>query len=132
MIDYDYYKNTYNGSLSKEDFPRYELEAVSFLMYYTTNRIEGSLNGQHRGQVMLTTCKVIDLYYERDKALKDIEQGLSTSRKGIASESVTDHTVSFKQVSEDAITKLDESFNKRIISTARQGLLWTGLLYRGI
>lgn len=133
ILDFDYYTKKYHGILVDEvSFPRFELQASQFIRYYTQHRVMSAIDGRFSDDIKITVCKVIELYYELDKAKNDLKKGYEISRKGIASETVPDHSISFKQISEDELLKLESTYEKRIISAIRQGLMWTGLLYRGL
>lgn len=119
------------GYSSLNDFNVLERKARRFLDYYTTNRVKNALN-DYEEEIKECMAELIVNENKRELALNDLEQGLTVSRKGIKSESVTDHSVTFEGMDENAHTELDSTFDKRNAQIARRYLAWTGLLYRGL
>ena len=114
------------------EFDRYSKEAQQFLRYYTQKRTDIAIVGDYSDDIKQLMCLLVEVFKSRRTALNALEQGLDLSRKGIASESVTDHSVSFSQKSESSKQETDDQFKKEAIALIREHLLWTGLLYRGL
>lgn len=114
-----------------DNFEILERRARRFLDYYTANRIESALS-DYEEEIKECMATIIENEYKRDLALKELEQGLSVSRKGIKSESVTDHSVTFESKTETATEDLEKYFDTANVRIARRHLQWTGLLYRGL
>lgn len=130
-LTHEEYKELGFSKVSESEFSKLEIEARSLIRYRTMNRSDHNLD-THKQEISECMCLLVDNLKERDKALNELEQGISISRKGIASESVTDHSFSFSKVSEQEVDNTKTSFDKENINIIRRCLMWTGLLYRGI
>ena len=108
-----------------------ERKARRFLDYYTANRVEDALN-DYEEEIKECMAELVINENKREQALKELEQGLSVSRKGIKSESVTDHSVTFESKDDSSVIELEKSFDATNARIARRHLAWTGLLYRGL
>lgn len=108
-----------------------ERKARRFLDYYTANRVADALN-DYEEEIKECMAELVVNENKRELALKELEQGLSVSRKGIKSESVTDHSVTFETKEDNSVIELEKSFDTANVRIARRHLAWTGLLYRGL
>lgn len=131
-LTYQEYTNLGYSEVTELEFPRYEAKARSFLRYYTANKSDKGFEGVYTSEIKECMAELVGIFKAHDDAFKSFEKGLEMSRQGIASESVTDHSVSFREVSEEKTSELDKVCSKRAIGVIRQYLMWTGLLYRGI
>lgn len=133
-VDFDYYENTYGGSLvTSSDFTKYELKARIVMNNYTLKEkltiklLEGS---KYVDNIKVAMCELIDNLKKTDTLLIETESNDLIVAKGIKSESVKDHTVSFGDKLTSDIIK--EQSDRNAFSIMRQYLFITGLLYRGL
>jgi hypothetical protein len=139
-VDFAYYTDVHQGNLlGKDNFNRYEGQAQRYIDYFTLGKasndmIDSKTLDYIKGKVKITTCICAELFYKQDlKILANNEVIASTTSKGIASESVKSHSVTFMKENDfkdELIIKTE--FKKLIDSEIKQGLLLTGLLNRGV
>ena len=120
------------GHESLSNFEVLERRARVFLDYYTQNRVKQAILGEDKEIIKECMAELIVNENKREIALKELEQGLSLSRKGIKGESVTDHSITFDSKNDEAIVELESAFNTANVRIIRRHLAWTGLLYRGL
>ena len=114
FVDYDYYKNTYGGTLvPSSNFTRLSLQASYKVNNYTQGRAEKFEKPTE--EIKLATCAVIDKMYE-------IEQAGGV----VVSETTGKHSKTYSTASKDI------SEDKLYYQTALTYLANTGLLYRGV
>lgn len=114
FVDYDYYKNTYGGTLVPSSiFTRLSLQASYKVNNYTMGRAEKL--EELTEEIKLATCSIIDKMYsiEEDGGVK-------------VSETVGKHSVTFADISNN--TTEDKLYYKIALTY----LANTGLLYRGV
>ncbi len=116
----------------EEEFVPLMNEAERLIRYRTMNRSEEGINSGFSREIKDCMCLLIDNFKERNKALNELEQGLEIARKGVSSESVTDHSVSYSKLDIKDTDETNKSFQKKSIRIIQECLMWTGLLYRGI
>lgn len=110
-VGYEYYKETYNGTVPMERFNNLEIRASNLIDYYTFNRLKDK---EIDNKVKFAVCELIDNLYELDNF-----QG-----KDKESEKVGQYSVTYSKVREEEL----EQEQKNIIL---KYLGHTGLLYRG-
>ena len=114
FVDYDYYKNTYGGTLVPSSiFTRLSLQASYKVNNYTQGRAEKL--EELTEEIKLATCSIIDKMYsiEEDGGVK-------------VAETVGKHSVTFADISNN--TTEDKLYYKIALTY----LANTGLLYRGV
>lgn len=97
--------------VSEGEFEKYHREAKLFLNYYTQGRCEKDI----------LICELMDIYKARDV---DVEK-----HGRVASESVLDHSVSYKDTTPETLSK---EYTKKVVSVIRQHCWQDGGVYRGI
>ena len=106
IIDFDYYKNNFLGSLiSLDKFYSIEKKACVY--------VNGAIGGKNSdiGEVKDAVCAVCELIYNEEK------------RNGIKSENTDGYSITFSET---------ESFKEKVFDVISIYLANTGLLYRGI
>lgn len=134
MITFDYYKETFRGKLNETQFNDFKDEAIMVYENYTLKpKLTQKLldeNGKGAKAIKFSICTIIDNLQRADdlKALSQTHD--ERVAKGIKSEKVTSHSVTYsdKATTSDIERDLDQS-NQRVM---RKYLLAYGLLYRGI
>lgn len=112
--DYDYYKETFHGSLSEEDFIRLSRQASAYIDTVTFFRAENAVTGKLGGRIKDACCAVAETYALNEKG------------GGIASE--TNDGISVNYVAGISNAKTED---QRLFSAAAMYLETTGLMYRG-
>ena len=112
--DYDYYKETFQGSLPEEDFIRLSRQASAYLDAITFNRAENAAGGNFGGKIKDACCAVVDAY------------NLNENGGGIAAE--TNDGISVNYIAGVSTAKTDD---QRLYGAAALYLMNTGLMYRG-
>lgn len=109
--DYDFYTNTYNGTMAESDFEREILRASAYIDHITIGRIIPANLEKFQEKISLAACAVADECY--------------MERKGgeLASQTVGPWTKVYKGSGKTA--------DQRKAEAAETYLLMTGLLYRG-
>lgn len=133
-VTYEFYNEEFGGAtVSSSEFKQYEKRARVLLDGYTlkpsrTAQVLETALGDH---VRIVMCELIDNLKQEEEALLQSITGDLAFYGGIGSETVKDHTVSFKTGNTSASSGVEKDFadkRKRIINK----LAITGLLYRGI
>ncbi len=130
-INYDYYKETFNGDIiPQEDFEKYAMKASSRVR----NKILNKDITLFETEVKNATCSVADILYNQyltQERLKGIAVG---TEKVISSEKVGDYSRNISNISIDDLKKLssNEYVDKLIEEEIENYLLLTGLLYCGV
>lgn len=111
-VEYEFYKNTYGGKVSEQEFKHLEVLAANTVDYYTFNRIIGPDDN-----VKYAVCELIDYLAE----LK------ATGGKEIASESVGTHSITYVTAKDSR-----DPIKAKQRSIVAKYLAHTGLMYRGV
>lgn len=124
--DYDFYRNSYHGSMSLEDFQKYGLLSQVFIDYITHDRINlGELADSTKEKVKLAMCAAADLYLAYQTMA-----GAGDGRE-IRTENNDGYSVSY--VTEGRDGELQEDvLNRRLYAKIRPYLIHSGLLYTGV
>ena len=109
--EYDFYVNTYGGTLAEDAFEKHISKASAYVDYITMGRITASLLNLHNEKISLAACAVVD-------ALNGEANGGELS-----SQTVGHWTRTYKGSGKTAEQKKYDN--------AEVYLLPTGLLYRG-
>lgn len=132
--DYTYYRDTYRGTVSEEDFQRLAVRASSFLDYYTRNKAKEYVGLE---ELQMACCALVDQYKvieaANDLAAKNLAASLSADGNELKSETVGGYSRTFASGGDSALSALNTSAGARklLAETAAQYLVNTGLLYRG-
>ena len=128
IADYEYYRDTYLGSLLTEEnfpkyaLPKYALRADSYLDLLTTGRYEKDCLPEKAVEaVKMAECAIAELCLNLEQA-----ELQSDAAWKVQSEKVGNHSVQFRNNAEIA-----EQTEKQIRKAAERYLLRWGLLYRG-
>ena len=114
--DYAYYKDSFGGTLTAEEFNRYARKAERFLNYV----IMGDISETE--QVKNAVCAAAE-------ADAEIREGVANIPQGIKSESTDGYSVTYKDYNAD---ELAEREKRAMYKAIKQELSGTGLLYQGV
>ncbi len=136
--DYEYYTNTFGGSLvSADDFARLSIRATAYIRYITQGKSDAH---DDLDAVKAACCAVTEQYLSFDMAQKLASESLiaaASSASGVGgelqSESVGGYSRSVRSGGESAKSAIEaaERIKSQLLSTAQCYLAATGLLYRG-
>lgn len=110
-VDYDYYCNTYNGTMSEDDFKREVVRASAYVNMVTMGRIDSAMLNKYPDEIKMATCAACEVYYAAAKG-----GDIASESVGSWSRTYSNAGVTTQQKLQDAV----ETF-----------LLMTGLLFRG-
>ena len=128
-IDYDYYSNTFKGTLiPQKEFEMYATKASNEVRLRIMNRDIS----KHEIEVKKATCSVADILYNQYLIKQKIQDILLGTEKVISSEKVGDYSRNFSNVSVSELQKECDKTIDKINEELDQSLLFTGLLYTGI
>ena len=124
--DYNFYKNTYKGNMSEDDFNR----MVIWASYEVQKNIFNRDITNYEDEVQLATCSVADILLK----IEQLENKKSTSleNKTLKSESVGDYSRTFDSSSVTEIEVEISNQKQKIKEEIKKYQLDTGLLYRGV
>lgn len=122
--DYEYYRDTYLGSLlTEENFPKYALRADSYLDLLTTGRYEKDCLPEKAVEaVKMAECAIAELCLNLEQA-----ELQSDAAWKVQSEKVGNHSVQFRNNAEIA-----EQTERQIRKAAERYLARHGLLFKGV
>ena len=124
--DYVFYKDTYKGNMSEDDFNRLVIEASYEVRRNIFNR---AIIG-YEEEVQLATCSVTDILLKIETLEK--QKDITISDKTLKSESVGDYSRTFDSFSVSDIEVEISNQKEKIKEELRKYLIHTGLLYRGV
>lgn len=117
LVNYTIYQEQYFGkSIPEEEFNAYSRLSESYVNQYTFTRIQNTLSDQEKENVYFCICEIAEKLYDNDHL---------PSSKGITSESVDGHSVSFER------RKTTTQLKPLIKDIINRWLCNTNLLYRG-
>ena len=124
IADYEYYRDTYLGSLlTEENFPKYALRADSYLDLLTTGRYENDCLPEKAVEaVKMAECAIAELCLNLEQA-----ELQSDAAWKMQSEKVGNHSVQFRNNAEIA-----EQTERQIRKVIYRYLARHGLLYKGV
>lgn len=126
-VGYDYHIDTFGGAaIPQADFERLAVRASREVDKITMYRIQNTDNPDGYpvdNKVKNAVCAVAEVLFRRDAIIEGSGGGL------IKSETVGNRTVSLNVMDAD---KLDAYWRSEVWQAAREFLVTTGLLYRGI
>ena len=115
--DFDYYINIYNGGKVSEDKFDYLAERASdFIDKITFNRLKNGDYPEFQDKIKKCCCALAEIVGDYEKSRNNSE---------IASETIGSYSVSYKNISA-------ENYQSSMQNTAKQYLIHTGLMYRGV
>ena len=123
--DYDFYENTYKGSMPEDDFNKLVIDAS----YEVCKNIFNRDYSGYEDEVQLATCSVADILLKIETLEK--KKDTITSDKTLKSESVGDLSRTFETFSIDDLDTEISNQKIKILEEIRKYLLHTGLMYRG-
>lgn len=130
-IDYDYYKNTFKGTLiPQEEFDNFAIRASNKVR----NRIFNRDISMFENEVKNVTCSVAEILFNQFKNRERLEKLLSGADKQISSEKVGDYSRNITNISLADLEKFssNEYVNNKIANELENSLFYTGLLYTGV
>lgn len=130
-IDYDFYKSTYKGNMSLEEFEKIVTRASTEVRNCIMNKnIEG-----YEKEVGLATCSVADILYKIESVELKKAKLISATKDDriISSEKVADLSKNYANTT--SLKELDEEISNqknKIREEIENYLLFTGLLNRRV
>ena len=129
--DYNFYKNTYKGTMPKDDFERLVIRATAEVRNTIMNRDIS----KHENEVQLAACSVADILLKIEQIETKKSKLVSSEKadKVIASEQVADLSRTYANTTK--LTDLDLEISNqqsKIREEIEKNLLWTGLLNRSV
>ena len=115
--DYAYYKDSFGGDLTAEEFNRYAHKAERFLNYVVMGKISD------------VTEPVKNAVCAAAEAVAEIREGVSIIPQGMKSESSDGYSVTYKDYNAE---ELAEREKRAMYKAIKQELSGTGLLYQGV
>lgn len=133
LVDYNYYINTFKGSLVPEEkFDKYSQKAECEVM----TSILGKDYTGFETKVKTAICEIIEVFYNQELIKEKYMGTIIGNEKIITSEKIGDYS---RNYSSNSSKDLQELFSKskqeatiEIGNILRKNLLLTGLLYCGI
>ena len=124
--DYNFYKSTYKGNMSLEDFERVVTRASIEVRNCIMNK---------KKEVGLATCSVADILYKIERIENKKDKLISSDKENriISSEKVADLSKNYATTT--SLKELDEEISNqknRIREEIEKNLLFTGLLNRRV
>ena len=132
--DYDFYYDTYRGTVSAEDFCRLAIRASSLLEYYTQGRV---CKHADLDAVKMACCALVDQYAlietAQELAQRNVNAALASDSGELQSESVGGYSRAFRSGGDSSLAALKaaEEARSALVAVVREYLAPTGLLYRG-
>lgn len=115
-VTYAVYVNEFKGSIvSADNFDYFAERASDFLDLITFNRLKNKDYSEYMKVIQNCCCALAEIIYRYEQ---------SGNSDGIASETIGSYSVKYAEESE-------KKHSAKMISTARQYLAHTGLMYRG-
>lgn len=129
--DYDYYRDTYMGAVSEEDFKRLAVRASSYLDYYTMGKAAAAADTD---PVKMCCCALVDKYAIIENAQALAAESISAAGPSeVKSETVGGYSRTLATGGESASAALStlQEAKKALPDVCVEYLAYTGLLYRG-
>lgn len=115
--DYDFYVNIYKGgSIPADKFDYLAERASDFMDTITFNRLKNSDYLEFQNKIKKCCCALAEIVGDYEKSRNNSE---------IASETIGSYSVTYKSASA-------EVYHSSMQNTAKQYLIHTGLMYRGV
>ena len=135
-INYEYYSNTFGGSLiPEEEFEKWATKASNAVRLRIFNR---DITG-NESAVKNCTCEVAEIIYKNNQLKSNYQEMIENISSGnsagiVTSEKVGDYSVSKASLSMSELKELcsDSELQAQINDEISSSLLFTGLLYQGI
>lgn len=118
-VDYDYYQNTYGGTVPEAQFPRMEKKAEVYLQSVTHGRLteENAGNYEHLKDCI---CEMVDVVFSFSS-----DSGIGRREK--KAETTDGYSVTYVTESKDGVDSVT-AMKVKLYSVARMYLASTGLL----
>ena len=132
--NYEYYCDTYRGTVDADNFCRLATRASSFLDYYTQNRVK---DFAELDAVKMCCCALVDQYAlidtAQELARKNVSAGLVSDEGELKSETVGGYSRTLRSGGDSSVAALRAASEAKafLANTVREYLAHTGLLYRG-
>lgn len=124
---YEFYKDTYGGAVSEEDFPRMVIKASAYLDYYTMGKVKMVSDSE---SVKVACCALVDKYFEIEFMSTAAQKNASdVASAGKKSESVGSYSVTYQTA--DELKAMEQNLKAELAEICRIYLAGTNLLYRG-
>lgn len=115
--DYAYYKDSFGGTLTAEEFNHYARKAERFLNYVIM------------GEIVDVTEQIKNAVCAAAEAVAEIRASVANIPQGIKSENTDGYSVTYKDYNTD---ELAEREKRAMYKAIKQELSGTGLLYQGV
>jgi hypothetical protein len=121
-VNYDFYKDTFGGSIPEDKFKAVEVEAEAHISYFTY--INGDIFATESDRVKLAVCSAADVIY-------NYKANQTAGNAGLRSESNDGYSVTYVTEAQDGQTA-EEALRKKVYEAIRLYLLPTGWLSRKV
>lgn len=126
IVNYEYYKEDYEGSIPESSYKKNSINASSYLNNFTSGRITEEILDDN---IRNCCCEIIDILFSQES----LKERLLSDDAEVLSETTGSHSitlVSKSNIIEKQILS-DKDLDKKIYSICYKYLFKTGLLYRG-
>lgn len=121
---YEFYTETFGGSLKKADFQRYELRAEAYIRYLTY--VNGDIFATEDDAVKMAVCAAAEVIAVNVR--KDAETGVEVGRSQKKSETIDGYSVAY--ATGDTAEDIEVMLRRLIMDAVEPYLLPTGWLSR--
>ena len=119
---YEFYTETFDGSLTKADYRKYELRAEAYIRYLTY--VNGDIFAEEDDRVKMAVCAAAEVIAETAKA----SSGEALTGRTLKSESTDGYSVTYA----DGPSDVELELRKNILEAIEIYLLPTGWLCRAM
>lgn len=136
-VEYSFYTDEFGGTLVTEEqwkslIIRAELAYDNYTRKYELTRRLLSEDGKGAMAIKITLCEMVENISKYDALIDEAQIADVANAKGISSESVKDHTITFDKTNVNSTSKLEVQSNTMNTVIMNRYLGQFGLLYRGI
>ena len=122
-IDYDYYSNTFKGTLiPQKEFEKYAIKASNEVRIRIMNK---PITG-FETQVQNVTCFIADILYNQYLKKQTLENLMNGTIQMVANEKVGDYSKSYSNITASELSKEIKNTTKLIDEEVQSALLFTG------
>lgn len=135
-VNYEYYKNTYNGDLTEQEFdkilPKSQLAYDNYIAkpHLTNELLEENKQGAYA--IRYTLCEMADNINRYNELISKAQANDLSNALGIANESVKDHSISLKTGDTLKSNMIEEQLLLSNAKIMRKHLLIYNLLGRAL
>lgn len=135
-VNYEYYKNTYKGDLTEQEFdkilPKSQLAYDNYIakQHLTNELLEKNKQGAYA--IRYTLCEMADNINRYNELILKAQANDLSNALGIASESVKDHSIAFKTGDTLKSNMIEEQLLLSNAKIMRKHLLIYNLLGRAL